>query len=73
MTDTEQKIMLERLNNLYEDMLKEIVILMDQKKLTIIDVAERLSIKIDGLESYFSLEKKNFSVYHEMLKIVKEW
>ena len=73
MMSTEEKIMQEKLENLYQDMLGEIITYMDQKKLTLKDIAEHLPDKIDGLASYFSLEQKSFSVYHELLKIVKEW
>ncbi len=73
MISAEEKIMQEKLENLYQDMLGEIITYMDQKKLTLKDITEHLPDKIDGLASYFSLEKRSFSVYYEILKIVKEW
>ena len=73
MLNTEEKIIQEKLENLYQDMLQDIITFMDQKKLTINDISEHLSIKVEELKEYFSLEKKNFSIYYEILKFVKEW
>lgn len=72
MQNTEE-IMEEKLEELYEAMLKDIVILMDEKKLTLSDISDKISVGESELESYFSLEKKNFSMYDQILKIVGEW
>ena len=73
MLNTEEKIMQEKLGKLYQDMLGDIITFMDQKKLTINDISKNLSMEIDELKAYFSLEKMNFSIYYEILKNVKEW
>jgi len=73
MVDTEEKLMEEKLDGLYQEMLKDIVTFMDEKKITLKDLCEKTLISEEELESYFSLEKKNFSIYHELLRVVKEW
>ena len=71
--NTEEKLMEEKLENLYQEMLKEIVFYMDEKKLTIHDLITKTSLDQNEVEKYFTLEKKNFSFYDEILRIIKEW
>lgn len=73
MLNSEIRLMEDKLENLYQSMLTNIIFYMDEKKITLKDLQGKLNIPIEKLEQYFSIEKGNFSIYDELLRIVKEW
>ncbi len=73
MYDTSIKIVETNLEKLYNSMLNTIITYMDEKKITIKDLSETLSIGEEELKSYFMLESMDFAMYLYLLDTVKEW
>ena len=73
MYDTSIKIVETNLEKLYNSMLNTIITYMDEKKITIKDLSETLSIGEEKLKSYFMLESMDFAMYLYLLDTVKEW
>lgn len=73
MYDTSIKIVETNLEKLYNSMLNTIITYMDEKKITIKDLSETLSIGEEELKSYFMLESMDFAMYLYLLDTVKGW